>query len=438
MDKELLHLQQYLHFHPVLAKDKKYRIAYVSLIKYICDKNAKRDKWNKGMMALFKQCMMPNEDIIVVEIDAKNNIVFGGKNSRFLKYRFQKYRYILLLDCLFSCAFNDTKKGKCVLDDVCRLFPRNAKKLSNMFEAFYNENYTYVKNEAPSILSIYEIICKNRKFMNLPEKRIMITANMSAGKSTLLNALAGKKVNKTQNDTCTAKIHYLMNKAGEDRFSYELDYDLELNASQEILMDDNVDNSSLEIYVGTRFRSLSEIDNKICFIDTPGVNSSQNKEHRELTDFTISDENYDLLIYLLNGENIGTDDDIKHLRFVAENYHGKIMFLINKLDRFKKGVDSVPATLKKVAEDLVKIGYQNPQVYPISAYAAYLAKMSMNGEELTEDEIDDLEFRKRKLSREEFQYHRYYGVETPEIDENDELGVLLRNSGILSFEKIIY
>lgn len=58
MDKELLHLQQYLHFHPVLAKDKKYRIAYVSLIKYICDKNAKRDKWNKGMMALFKQCMM--------------------------------------------------------------------------------------------------------------------------------------------------------------------------------------------------------------------------------------------------------------------------------------------------------------------------------------------------------------------------------------------
>lgn len=438
MDKELLHLQQYLHLHPVLEKDKKYRIAYVSLVKYICDKNAKRDKWNKGMMSLFKQCLMPNEDIIAVEIDAKNNIVFGGKNSRFLKYRFQKYRYMLLFDCLFSCAFDDKKKGKGVLDDVCRLFPRNAKKLSNMFDAFYDEDYAFVKNEAPTILNIYEIICNNRKFMLLPEKRIMITANMSAGKSTLLNALAGKKVNKTQNDTCTAKIHYLMNKAGEDRFSYELDYDLELNASQEVLMDDNADNSSLEIYVGTRFRSISEISNKVCFIDTPGVNSSQNKEHRELTDSTISDENCDLLIYLLNGENIGTDDDIKHLRFVAKNYHGEIVFLINKLDRFKKDVDSVPATLKKVAEDLTKIGYENPHVYPISAYAAHLAKMSMNGEELTEDEIDDLDFRKRKLSREEFQYHRYYDVEIPEIDENDELGVLLRNSGILSFEKIIY
>ena len=154
MDKELLHLQQYLHLHPVLEKDKKYRIAYVSLIKYICEKNAKKDKWNKGMMSLFKQCMMPNEDVIAVEIDAKNNIVFGGKNSRFLKYRFQKYRYILLFDCLFSCAFDDKKKGKGVLEDVCRLFPRNAKKLSNMFDAFYDENYAFIKNEAPTIFNI--------------------------------------------------------------------------------------------------------------------------------------------------------------------------------------------------------------------------------------------------------------------------------------------
>ena len=110
--------------------------------------------------------------------------------------------------------------------------------------------------------------------------------------------------------------------------------------------------------------------------------------------------------------------------------------LLNEQNSFS--ICSFSATLKKVVEDLTKIGYENPRVYPISAYAAYLAKMSMNGEELTEDEIDDLDFRKRKLSREEFQYHRYYDIETPEIDENDELGVLLRNSGILSFEKIIY
>jgi hypothetical protein len=145
-----------------------------------------------------------------------------------------------------------------------------------------------------------------------------------------------------------------------------------------------------------------------------------------------------LLIYLLNGENIGTDDDRKHLRFIAEHYHGAILFLVNKLDHFTKGEDSVPATLQRVAADLLQIGYQNPQVYPISAYAAYLAKMSLYGEDLTDDEIDDLEFRKRKLSREEFQFFKYYDAAVPEIQEGDELGLLLRNSGILSFEKIIY
>lgn len=438
MEKELLHLQQYLSCHPVMEKETKYRIAYVSLIKFICEKHSKRSQWSKSMLSLMKQFMMPNDDVISVEYDEKDNIIFGSEESKFLKYRFQKYRYNLLIDCLFVCAFHDRKTGKSILVDVCNLFPRNEKKLSRLFEAFYVEDIAFVKNEAPKVLSIYKIIHNNRRFLELPEKKIMITANMSAGKSTLLNALAGKKVNKTQNDTCTAKIHYLMNKAGEDNLSYELDHDLELNASQKILMDDNADNNTLEIYVGTRFRSLTEIENKICFIDTPGVNSSQNKEHRALTNDTISDDNCNLLIYLLNGENIGTDDDIKHLKYVAESYHGEIIFVVNKLDRFKKDADSVPATLSKVNDDLKKIGYENPKLYPISAYAAYLAKMFMYDEKLTEDELDDFEFFKRKLSREEFQYFKYYDIETPDVNEQNEVEVLLRNSGILSLEKLIY
>lgn len=104
MDKELLHLQQYLHIHPILEKGKKYRIAYVSLIKYICDKNAKRDEWNKGMMLLFKQWMMPNEEIIAVEIDAKNNIVFGGENSGHNyshgSHSLYIYRYVFFVLCV--------------------------------------------------------------------------------------------------------------------------------------------------------------------------------------------------------------------------------------------------------------------------------------------------------------------------------------------------
>lgn len=438
MKKEMLQVQQYLLFHPVVAREEKYRAAYVSLLKHICEKSAKRNQWSEGMISLMKQKIMTGEDFLPVEIDEKSNVIFGDEKSGLFKYKFQKYRYNILTDCLFISAFDDKEKGREILGFVCKLFPRNGKKLAQLFECFYNVDCDIIENQYSELFQIYEVIAKNRQFLSMPEKRIMITANMSAGKSTLLNALAGKKANKTQNDTCTAKIHYLYNKAGEDGFSYELDHDLELNASQEVLMEDNAENTSLEIVVGTRFRSLSEIQNKVCFIDTPGVNSSQNRDHRELTNGTISDDSCDLLIFLLNGENIGTDDDVKHLKYVAEQYHGEIIFLINKLDGFKKGVDSIPGTIDKVRKDLKNIGYENPRVYPISAYAAYLAKMARYGEQLTEDEMDELEFRKRKLSRDEFRYYQYYDTETPEIDENNEIEVLIRNSGILSLEKMIY
>ncbi|MCH5193404.1 MAG: dynamin family protein [Oscillospiraceae bacterium] len=438
MEKEMLQLQQYISIHPVIDIKEKFRIAYISLLKYICEKHSKQDQWSQSMILLMKEQMMLTRDFLHLEIDEKNRIKEQGKVSILLKYKLHKYRYNILTDCLFISAFNDKQKGKEILNDMCCLYPRSAKELTRLFDCFYKVDNEIIKNRYISLYDIFSIIDKNRKFLSIPEKRIMITANMSAGKSTLLNALAGKKVNKTQNDTCTAKIHYLLNKAGEDTFSYELDHDLELNATYEILMDDNEDNISSEIVVGTRFRSLSEIENRVCFIDTPGVNSSQNKEHKELTNEVISDDNCDLLIFLLNGENIGSDDDAKHLRYVAENYHGDIIFLINKLDKFKKDIDSVSETLKNAHDDLMKMGYNDPKVYPISAYAAYLAKMVIYGEKLTEDEEDDLNFRKRKLSKEEFQYYRYYDVEAPLIDETKEDEVLLRNSGILSLEKIIY
>ena len=438
MLNERLQLQQYIEPHPIMYKDKKYRIAYVSLIKYLCEKSAEDGQWSDSMVMLMKERIMGGEEFLPVKIDSNNAVIFGSKKDPVLKHKFQKYRYNILTDCLFINAFDDRKKGKLILTRICKLFPNNKNKLIRLFELFYKVDPIEIKKEFSMMEEIYSIIGTNRGFLSKPEKRIMITANMSAGKSTLLNALAGKKVNKTQNDTCTAKIHYLYNKAGEDSFSYEFDHDLELNASREMLMEDNEENETLEIVVGTRFRSINEIDSRICFIDTPGVNSSQNKDHRELTDGVISDENCELLIFLLNGENIGTDDDVKHLRYVYESYHGEILFLVNKLDRFKKDIDSVRGTLEKVKEDLTKKGFENPKVYPISAYAAYLAKMSMFGELLTEDEIDDMDFRKRKLSREEFRYDKYFDIPSPKIDENNENEVLLRNSGILALEQLIY
>jgi hypothetical protein len=124
-----------------------------------------------------------------------------------------------------------------------------------------------------------------------------------------------------------------------------------------------------------------------------------------------------------------------------ENYHGKILFVVNKLDQFKKKEDSVLGTLEAVRADLNEIGFDNPCVVPISAYAAYLAKIKIFGVNLDEDEQDEFDRLSRKLKKEEYQFNTYYPREIQKSvqgKEEDEGYQLLLHSGILQLETIIY
>ena len=56
------------------------------------------------------------------------------------------------------------------------------------------------------------------------------------------------------------------------------------------------------------------------------------------------------------------------------------MFVVNKVDRFRKKEDSVQETLQTVEGELSELGFTNPMVVPVSSYAAYLAKMKIFGE----------------------------------------------------------
>lgn len=428
MKNSMLQIQQYINIHPILSKDDRIRVKYADLLQYLVDKQGKRDIWTKQLLKLYIDKIGLNE----------NQSGKSSKTDRVKPAKLVRYRYLILIDILFICFYADKEKGECALEDVINFYgARYRKKFTLLFEMFYSDGEERLPRDLKKYESILDVVWNNRNYQGKPLKKIMITANMSAGKSTLLNALAGVKVSKTQNDACTAKIHYLFNKAGDDGLIYEWDHDLELNASNKILMDDNENNDSNEISVGVRFRSVNNIESRICFIDTPGVNSSMDQEHRRITNEAIDQSNSDLLIYLFNAENIGSNDDNRHLKYVREHYHGPVLFLVNKLDDYRRGSDSIEETLCKAAKDLKKIGFDHPEIYPISAYGAYLAKMAIYGNKLTEDEQDDLEFRKRKLKKDCFRYNEYYPNKVS-IRENDEMQSLLLHSGILSLEGMIY
>lgn len=426
-----MEISQYIGIHPILNKDLKLRRKYLILLNYFCGIDKKNNIWERQLWNLYAD-KIAGECINAAAVTAKDLNILQ-------KFKFMKYRYYILIDALFITSYELKSNGSIVFEKIIKFFgERYRRKMQMVFDAFYSEYDKRITNTIPELEAIYKVIWNNRLFVQKQEKRIMITANMSAGKSTLINALIGKKINKTLNDTCTAKIHYLYNKASEDGLTYEYDHDLNLDASNEILMTDNEENHTLDIYVGTRFRSTIDIDKRVCFIDTPGVNSSMNKNHREISEGAIKDIKCDLLIYLFNGENIGTEDDIKHLKFVKKNYSGKIIFLINRVDKYKVDIDSVKDTLEKERNDLKRLGFENPRIYPISAYAGYLCKMVMNGEDISEYEIEEMNDMKRILKRKEFSYEQYYENSEHVTVITDTLEQLLLNSGIKSLEQLLY
>lgn len=439
MENYFLEMSQMLGKHPIIEEKESYKIKYISILEYFVHKYSKDDIWAVSMLRLYADKLLKNPteyEYTLTDFRKQSKDVVATK---FRPFKFFSYRYCLLIDCIFINAYGNRKIGEEILQELSTTcHKRYQKRLQQLFEFLYNPAISVDFDKIDYMKGCWKL---NRSFLESQPIKVLVTANMSAGKSTLLNALIGKKVNKTQNDACTAKIHYIKNKPYEDCLCYELDYLLDLDADYQTLMDDNTNNISNEITVGTHFRTIGKCSKRIWFIDTPGVNSSQDDWHKRLAEETIRNVESDLLIYLLNGENIGTEDDRKHLCFILENYHGKILFVINKLDRFRKKEDSVSGTLNAAIHDLRDMGFENPEVVPVSAYAAYLAKLSIFGEFLNEDEQDELERMCRKMRKPEYHLDTYFPADVQSdihITNNEDNYQLLMHSGVIQLENIIY
>lgn len=440
MKREFLEIAQMLSKHPILEENNAYKSKYISVLEFFVQKYSSNDLWSQAALRLYINKLVDgdyNSQGESYDLLRQAKAVIATK---FRRFKFFTYRYCLIFDCILLCAYRDQTKGEKIFEELSTIYAKRYRnKLRQAFEFLYNPAVPV--DGIDMIQSMKECWIKNMSFADSSPIRVLVTANMSAGKSTLLNALVGKKVNKTQNDTCTAKVHYIVNKPFEDGFYYEWDYLLELDADYQTLMEDNGDNESTEITVGTHFRTVHEVPKRLWLIDTPGVNSSQDRGHKQIAEETIRSVKADMLIYLLNGENIVTDDDQKHLLFILENYHGRILFVVNKVDRFRKKEDSISETLKAVVQYLTNIGFQEPQVVPVSAYAGFLAKINIFGERLNEDEQDELKQMSRKLQKEEYNFDTYYPEDTQraiQFETADQSRQLLLHSGILQLENIIY
>ena len=443
MNKEWLSIAQCLNTHPILFEKPTYKIKYLNVLEYFVGKYSKEDVFSKELLNVYKEKLL---DGVAYSYNVKDirKAAKGATGLKFKGYKLFSYRYNLLFDCFFINSFLNKEKAQKMVKEIKEIFhSRYHNKINQLFDVLYNGTPA---NGYEMLSEQLKCWTSNKKHLEKSLRKILITANMSAGKSTLIITLIGKKVNRTQNDACTAKIHFIFNKPFEDDYSYEWDYNLDLNASLKELMEDNPQNVENEISVGTYFRTETIPKERICIIDTPGVNSSLDKHHQELSYDIIKSNDFDRLVCVLNASNIGTFDDQAHLQFLADNVKDRpIVFVVNQLDKFDKDEDDIDECIEKVREDILSYGFENFYICPVSAYAGLLAKKQMYGESLSEMEKIELQMFILKFNdnysvmKKYFMFDRDESIKAKEDETlNEKCRSLLKKSGVLNLEKILF
>ena len=217
-------------------------------------------------------------------------------------------------------------------------------------------------------------------FNNRKERKIVVVATMSSGKSTLINALLSKKLLPSSNEACTATITKVINRKQENysakaysekkELLYE-EYDVSYEKMKEWNNNENI--SEIEIYGNIPFANKKEILN-LTLIDTPGPNNSRNSVHQKILEKYLEniDENT-IILYVLNATQLGITDDsilLDNLIKIVGNNSKNIIFVLNKSDCFNNEDDDIAKIMKGVSKYLEKKDIKNTDILPIAALPA--------------------------------------------------------------------
>lgn len=421
--------------HPLRKAKKKTRIRYYVTLEYFVSQCPGVAEYANARLSQYQAMLVEEDNTIAVTDKNRDSIIHSVVNDSLRPWMW-KYRFWLMCDIALIVADKSTIEK--VQEDMQRYLNKRQQAVLGVLVSnlFTDETIPQRLLFAEGLIHQFRL---NRRFTAQQELRILITANMSAGKSTLINALIGKQVARTSQEACTAKLHFYLNKPFEDGSVHLRATQLNLSSTYKDLMNPRKIGSG---NIASHFRSFVHSDppSRICLIDTPGVNSATNREHGILTRKALIEEQYDKLIYVLNANQLGTDEEIRYLKYISEKVpRNKVVFVLNKLDDFKSADDSITTSIEGVKNDLLHLGYEDPIVYPISAYFSLLIKMKQNNEFLTEDEQDEYDYYVKKFSRAEYDLSVYLNTFTvpSQATEDEQLALAVR-CGLYGLENILY
>ena len=291
---------------------------------------------------------------------------------------------------------------------------------------------------------------------------VNVVATMSAGKSTLINALLQQRLMPAKQEACTATITEIKDNDADHFMAKVYDKDGKLiqthpELSYEIMEQLNSNPNVSRIHVEGNIPFVTADDVSLVLVDTPGPNNSRDPEHKAATYRMLSESSKTVVLYIMNATQLAVNDDYNLLSHVADSMRvggkqsrDRFIFVVNKLDDFKKGEDSVEAAINKVRDYLKDNGIENPNIYPASALTALnIRTILAESDDDDDDDVYEAKGKVRKFNKNEEMHFEKYAPLTPStrgevesllakaIEEGDVNQQALIHAGIVPIEAAI-
>lgn len=306
------------------------------------------------------------------------------------KLRRDGFHFFRMSQAFWWDVFRIASISKFHLNDDTLKFLLN--KSSNWASKKYlRASWNYFENGEPSgllpsqLCAIYE---QDKLFSSIPKKRFVVVGTMSAGKSTLINALVGRKITMTKTVVCTSNIAYLYNKPFVDGFVYS-------DGSSHLYSDTVESNKSDIPHIALHFNGVLGKE-PIILVDTPGVDYAYDETHRKKTRVVLEKGSYDVIICVINAPYIESEGENALIAQVSKIKNKKKIFVLNQLDRFEAEDDSIEENIRKI-KSMLKDMKEDAEIVPFSAKTVFLLKKGCS-ESLSDLEKRELENLKMKFS----------------------------------------
>lgn len=420
--------------HPLLKEKKELKESYLKLVTYFSCKYCSNDEEAYEKVKSLAAVLLPEYSVCAVK-DPQSAVGLIFK-TRFRHFRFFSYRYVFLFDSILLLASSSKKDAKAISDE-CKSWikKRYHRKMDDIVSMMFDNNMEFTKGTllTEEMIKSWTTI---KKYLASTEKKVVFTATMSAGKSTLINAIMGRELSSVKKAACTSSIIEFCSLPSDRDVYYIYSGDNKIQGDGNFVHDYLKNNgNNLEIY-GYFDSELSET--KIRLVDTPGINSARNPKHKEITREALQNCKEATIVYVIPVENYGSEDDYNHLKYIKRYVeYSDIIFAVNMIDTCDFEDDSLIQIMEDITEHLKAIGFENPRVYPISAKAGLELKHLSRNYVINENERAGADAFLKKFMKDEYRLIDYYPHNGSEDESSESESIALNNTGLVEFEKVL-